>query len=179
MTKNRTNPAYDLNKPSSSLNLNQKPDTPTSETGLLNRKRLNQQPITVRIDDLPDDKPVPTWGNALLSDRAQLSFEVMGYSSNPVQFIIADEEVVLGRIYPGDANNPDVDLTQYEAQESGVSRRHAMLTKEDGVLKVTDLGSTNGTFLNGIQLQPNRPRIVRLGDQLSLGKLVLKLSGLT
>lgn len=57
-----------------------------------------------------------------------------------------------------------------------VSRRHARLelvqsVAERGALRcaVTDLGSTNGTFVNGVRLQPFRDFFARPGDTISLG----------
>jgi FHA domain/Domain of unknown function (DUF1707) len=48
-----------------------------------------------------------------------------------------------------------------------VSRRHAMLTSVDGNWMVVDLGSTNGTRINGWRLQVQTP--LRPGDTLDLG----------
>lgn len=48
-----------------------------------------------------------------------------------------------------------------------VSRRHAMLTSVDGQWMVVDLGSTNGTRINGWRLQVQTP--LRPGDVLDLG----------
>jgi pSer/pThr/pTyr-binding forkhead associated (FHA) protein len=48
-----------------------------------------------------------------------------------------------------------------------VSRRHCALRQEDGYLTVEDLGSVNGTFLNGMRVV-NR-EVVRPGDHLEIG----------
>jgi hypothetical protein len=48
-----------------------------------------------------------------------------------------------------------------------VSRRHAMLTSVEGQWMVVDLGSTNGTRINGWRLQVQTP--LRPGDVLDLG----------
>jgi pSer/pThr/pTyr-binding forkhead associated (FHA) protein len=37
-----------------------------------------------------------------------------------------------------------------------------------------DLDSTNGTYLNGVWMYPNQPRVLRDGDELMLGSLVLR-----
>jgi pSer/pThr/pTyr-binding forkhead associated (FHA) protein len=39
---------------------------------------------------------------------------------------------------------------------------------------VEDLGSTNGTLLNGIRLDPYMPETLKDGDQLQLGKLLIE-----
>jgi pSer/pThr/pTyr-binding forkhead associated (FHA) protein len=49
-----------------------------------------------------------------------------------------------------------------------VSRRHAELAPDGTALRVRDLGSTNGTFLNGKRVEEG---IARAGDTLAFGKL--------
>jgi pSer/pThr/pTyr-binding forkhead associated (FHA) protein len=50
---------------------------------------------------------------------------------------------------------------------SEVSRRHCRLTKTDGFVLVEDLGSVNGTFINGRQITAPVP--IRPGDELRVG----------
>jgi pSer/pThr/pTyr-binding forkhead associated (FHA) protein len=49
-----------------------------------------------------------------------------------------------------------------------------MLTFEEKLLKVIDLCSTNGTYLNGQRLLPQQSRILRDGDELRLGNLAMQ-----
>jgi predicted component of type VI protein secretion system len=51
--------------------------------------------------------------------------------------------------------------------ESTVSRRHAEIVRTGGVVAVRDLGSTNGTFVNGVQVQGERE--LRPGDTVQFG----------
>jgi len=84
-------------------------------------------------------------------------------------------EWTLGRLAPMQAVMPDIDLTPYNAYESGVSRLHAVIrVREDGRVTITDLDSSNGTRVNGIKLPPNRPQQLRHGDMVSLGKLAFQ-----
>jgi hypothetical protein len=53
--------------------------------------------------------------------------------------------------------------------DGAVSSRHAKLEANAGVLLITDVGSSNGTFLNGVRLAPNVPTSLRAGDRLRLG----------
>lgn len=54
--------------------------------------------------------------------------------------------------------------------EMSVSRQHAQLLIEpDGPVRLTDLGSSNGTFLNGQRLTPHQPVALRDGDRLGFG----------
>ena len=66
-----------------------------------------------------------------------------------------------------------VGLPQSSSQ-SGVSRQHLLIRNEGYFLTVVDLNSTNGSWLNGIQLLPNQKRLLRNGDLLQLGNLRLK-----
>lgn len=85
--------------------------------------------------------------------------------------------VKLGRFdtYYGDGNDYTLDLTYYGALERGVSRRHCQLTRVNNQLVLTDLGSTNGTFVNGKRLQPHRPHILKKGEEVALGRLVIRI----
>jgi pSer/pThr/pTyr-binding forkhead associated (FHA) protein len=57
----------------------------------------------------------------------------------------------------------------------GVSRRHASLALENNKLNLWDLGSSNGTFINGTRLTPHQPSPLRDGDEVRLGQMVLRL----
>jgi len=57
-----------------------------------------------------------------------------------------------------------------------VSRKHAQIKSENGVMSIEDIGSTNGTFLNGARLQPGESKAINPGDTVSFGGLELKLS---
>jgi hypothetical protein len=91
---------------------------------------------------------------------------------------LRDHELFIGRSAAGGAMAPDVDLTSYNAGDLGVSRLHTSLQydSEHNAIQVADLGSANGTFINGQRLHPKEIRVLRHGDELRLGKLVLKVS---
>jgi pSer/pThr/pTyr-binding forkhead associated (FHA) protein len=83
---------------------------------------------------------------------------------------------VLGRSDSRSTYVPDIDLAQYKALEKGVSRRHAAFVRYQEQLHILDLGSVNGTFLNGKRLKPEIPVMINSGDELTLGDLLLSLS---
>lgn len=64
-------------------------------------------------------------------------------------------------------------LDDLDAQNHGVSRQHCRLDRHASELTVTDLGSTNGTYLNERRLEQHRPYPVVHGDRLILGSLHL------
>ncbi len=59
---------------------------------------------------------------------------------------------------------------------ASISRRHCQLSYNDGVLKIRDLGSRNGTFLNG---KPVTEAVVKEGDSIKIGPVafVLQIDG--
>lgn len=54
-----------------------------------------------------------------------------------------------------------------------VSRRHAAVEMSNGGLSIEDLGSTNGTFVNGERI--TAPRALRDGDEIQIGSTVWRL----
>lgn len=86
-----------------------------------------------------------------------------------------ETEAVLGRSDPVKGVYPQVDLSPYGGDTSGVSRRHARLVAQDGQLYIEDLNSTNFTFLNRQKLTPGQLYPLNNGDELRLGLLVLEL----
>ncbi len=55
-----------------------------------------------------------------------------------------------------------------------VSRRHAVLTAVGRTYCLIDLGSANGTFVNGVRLQENLPMQLTPGDVLSIGNITMR-----
>ena len=120
-------------------------------------------------------RPELRWGTAYFGERHILRIRVR--DSGQVVETQFQHACVLGRA-AGDVA-VDVDLTPYGAVEMGVSRQHAKLTHQSATVMVQDLGSVNGTYLNGVRLVPHQPRVLRDEDELCLGRLTLRVSFLT
>lgn len=56
----------------------------------------------------------------------------------------------------------------------GISRYHTRIICTPAACTVTDLESTNGTFLNQVRLAPNTPQPLRNGDTLRIGAYALR-----
>lgn len=84
------------------------------------------------------------------------------------------DEFTIGRSAEGQPIAPDIDLSPYKAYAMGVSRLHALIRLEEKKVVAMDLGSVNGTRLNGQKTPPHRPFEVKHGDILNLGKLKLQ-----
>jgi hypothetical protein len=74
---------------------------------------------------------------------------------------LAKDVVTIGRL-------PDCDVV---VKDRGASRRHAQIRFASGVATLTDLGSTNGTRLNGATVQT---RQLEDGDRIAIGSTVLE-----
>jgi pSer/pThr/pTyr-binding forkhead associated (FHA) protein len=81
------------------------------------------------------------------------------------------ETIVIGR--GGEGQQPHIDLDMVGAKDLGVSRHHAQFTVKDETLYIEDLESTNGTRINGYELQPHKPYRITQSDEIELGDLRL------
>jgi hypothetical protein len=90
--------------------------------------------------------------------------------------IVLTKPVRLGRIDPAQDIYPEVDLTHNMGGQHGVSRLHACIFQRESTVVVEDLGSVNGTRLNGRRLAPYMPVPIKNHDQLELGKLPIHIS---
>ncbi len=104
------------------------------------------------------------------SSRSRPSFpegwtlELQSGPGAPLSFPLTSTQVILGR-------DPGCDICLQK--DHRISRRHAVITFEDGEWLVDDLGSANGTFVG-------RERVLRItpldaGDEVSLGQTMLVL----
>ena len=74
----------------------------------------------------------------------------------------SEKEIVIGR-------GGELDIVLVEDM---VSRKHAKLTTQQGKIVIQDLGSTNGTFVNGEKIKRAR---LKEGDRVLIGTSILKL----
>lgn len=86
---------------------------------------------------------------------------------------VARSPMLLGRASEAEGYRPDFDMTFYDDGDY-VSRRHARITKGQAGYFITDLGSSNGTTVNGIPLVPDRAHLLRNGDRVKVGLVVIQ-----
>ncbi len=115
---------------------------------------------------------VKSAGTDVFDPDMVLRFEIEG-SPQPIIFY-PKPETHIGRRDPMTGVTPEIDLTAFAGYRMGVSRDHCVLRLKDKRLELTDLGSSNGTSLNGMKLQPHAVHILRDGDELMLGKMVVR-----
>jgi pSer/pThr/pTyr-binding forkhead associated (FHA) protein len=84
-------------------------------------------------------------------------------------------EYLIGRQHKSQPILPDIDLTPFNAYEWGISRLHASLAIKEDEVTITDIGSSNGTWIAGERIQPDTPYTLKHGDVIHLGKLKVQL----
>jgi hypothetical protein len=129
------------------------------------------QPETRRIEQTEELEAHLKHGTRHLEKR--LFLHIHGANEFLEVQLEEDKEIVLGRYDPTTGQAPEVDLSNHGAADKGVSRRHALMTYKNGSLRLADLNSPNFTFLNNQKLIPNQSRILRDGDEIRLGRLVM------
>jgi FHA domain-containing protein len=87
-------------------------------------------------------------------------------------YVSVYKKLILGR-GPDSTLDAVLDLSDLNAANLGVSRRHAMIQRSATGFEVVDLASRNGTWLNAERLTPNRPYPFPSGSQLRVGQMRL------
>lgn len=138
------------------------------KTSMLSPRRRSPQ----ADESLPTTAPI-NQNTSTLGEAREMILLIRGM----VERLVIDEsmEYILGRFENGARNPGEIDLTPYGAMDRGVSRHHLRIHFHDGRLYVTDMASTNGTFIGKVRLEPNTPMVLRKGDELTLGRLPIQI----
>jgi len=113
--------------------------------------------------------PSPTKGGGI-----GLSLKMV--NSSQVIPLSGQNEFTLGRITDGQPILPDIDLSPYEGYAEGVSRLHAAIRLTERGVMIVDLGSSNGTRINGQKIVPNVNYPLKDGDIIALGRIKMQIS---
>jgi hypothetical protein len=118
--------------------------------------------------------PAPAWELVIAADRAYHErFAASGmafpHDAAPESMAIDAAELRIGRFDPA-SNGGDAPQITGAAKDPALSRRHAVLRRlADGAYAIEDLGSTNGTEVNGRPLAPGETVALADGDRVHLG----------
>ncbi len=85
---------------------------------------------------------------------------------------LAQTPVKIGRRDPRQGHQPELDLAEHD--RGIASRHHATVQRDGDYYTVTDLGSTNGTQLNGQLIPPRAPQRLRQGDRIKIGEVEIE-----
>ncbi len=89
------------------------------------------------------------------------------------RFAVDKDEMTVGRPDPVTGISPDLDLSPHDTERS-LSRRHAKVARSGNEVSVREeIGTANGTFVNGKRLQTGVPVQLADGDEVSFGLVKL------
>ncbi len=94
-----------------------------------------------------------------------VALKVLQGPDRDMNFVIVGQSSFVGR-------DPEIDVA---LSDTKVSRQHAIIEQADGVWMIRDLGSANGTFVNGRKI--SEPMSLKLGDQIRVGRTLLVFGG--
>ncbi len=132
----------------------------------------NQVPPTDPYNQVPTQAPaapptdVLTPGTTVLNQTqettvlAQPPYAALTRKSNQQKVQISGDSFIIGR------DRSSVDFLV--EGNSSVGRTHAKIVRNDGAVTVVDMGSVNGTFVNGVKANTNTPVPLKNGDKLTL-----------
>ena len=89
----------------------------------------------------------------------------------PLVYSLDKGQLLVGRRDTESGYTPDVDLYSYAGFLLGVSRKHAIFHRISNQLVIEDLGSANGTYVDGKRLPPNSTEVLYRGAEVRLGDL--------
>ncbi|MEM7585881.1 MAG: cyclic nucleotide-binding domain-containing protein [Acidobacteriota bacterium] len=129
------------------------------ETDMRLREALGSEESQAPEMPTSDGQPERTTGTEkLVHDTSSIEF-----------FLSAGEETSVGRRDPVTGINPDIDLTPADSQRS-ISRRHAKIFRRDSRFYVREeIGTMNGTFVNGERVETGLPVEFKDGDEVRFG----------
>jgi len=122
---------------------------------------------------------VPNTEHSVFPRSVRMTLQILPHTIRSLKFP-HNSRILVGRADDEEtANDLMLELSHYGGETNGVSRIHAAIHDQDGMVYITDLKSTNGTRINGLLLTPEQPYRLRESDELQLGNLTIILTQLT
>jgi hypothetical protein len=159
----------------------------TQESEQLNNPSLNQNPVQVSLSEIPvsrqtsPQRPPQQTQTSPLPQETAVALEIVvtidpslqevespppPINQEPISLRLDKESNLIGRRSDIRGIHPEVALDFDDA----VSHRHALLNRQsDGTFVLRDIGSTNGTKLNGVELEAMVDVPIKAGDEFTLG----------
>lgn len=123
--------------------------------------RLLREALGSEGADLPAESEAPP---------ARIGKEKLVHDHTATEFFLsAGVETSIGRRDPVTGINPEIDLTPADTQRS-ISRRHAKIFRRAGKYYIREeVGTMNGTFVNGERVETGLPVEFKHGDEVRFG----------
>jgi hypothetical protein len=154
-------------KPEIAVRIMRKLSRRLRQTDAMLREALGNQGGEEMAPEMPaQEKPAAAAGPQKLLHASGMEFPLSSSS-----------ETLVGRRDPVTGILPDVDLTPVDTQRS-TSRRHAKIYRRGGKFFVCEeIGTMNGTFVNGQRVETGVPVEVKPGDEVQFGLVKMSFHG--
>ncbi|MEO1644360.1 MAG: FHA domain-containing protein, partial [Chloroflexota bacterium] len=143
-----------------------------TQLGSAEQEAYSTESIVEGVED--DNNPHVNIGSVRLREQLVVTEQKTG-----TRFTFPSDditEIMIGRRSTTVRAVLQIDLGDIIEPPDGISRKHASIVRQDGLLFIVDRDSRNGTYLNGQKLVPEQLRIVRDSDMIRLGRVVLNIS---
>lgn len=141
-------------------------------------RRLRETDALLRelgAEQIPQGPPAPPEPPSQEEVETEAPPEHLVHKKSGMDFSFArGTETSVGRRDPVTGIYPDVDLSPVDSQRS-ISRRHAKIFRRgEKYFLSEEIGTMNGTFVNGERLETGVPAEVKPGDELRFGVVELE-----
>ena len=140
---------------------------PSSKEG--NKNYSSSKKMNLFDNVFPGTKPQPTTSRPMNGGHKAMLKSISTHARYdlPKQIEIdpVEEPFIIGRATrTGEKTGAHY---EFSAEITPISRLHAQIERKDGVYYIQDLGSSNGTFVNGTKLEANKPYVIEDGDKIA------------
>jgi hypothetical protein len=134
---------------------------------------LSQQEAPTPAPEAKDTPKIDSGHPAAAPAPAAVDVQALAVLNQPhllgprgLVFVLEPVPVSLGRA--GKGSTPDIDLSEWDPKMI-ISRRHAVIDKSREGLFLRPERTTNGTFINGVEVPAGESRLLRDGDKIHFG----------
>lgn len=113
-----------------------------------------------------------TFASCYTRDPLALRFSI-GPSKRAMEIPLT-KAIYMGRLDPASTVLPEIDLTAEDSEGNCISRHHARIRRQEDTVLIEDLGSTNGTYINGQRLTSYVPETMKDYSLVQLGRLTIE-----
>ncbi len=133
-------------------------------------RRLRETDMRLREALGSEESQAPEMPTADGTERRSTGPEKLVHDLSNIEFFLsAGDETSVGRRDPVTGISPDIDLTPADSQRS-ISRRHAKIFRRDDKFYVREeIGTMNGTFVNGERIETGVPVEFKGADEVRFG----------
>ena len=147
--------------------MNTQIDSPKSTT------QTGSEPLSPATRIITIEKDTSPLLTPAIEDDVSLDTLMVVFEADQFENIVVPvgKTILVGREHASNAAQPELDLTAHDGLTRGVSRLHASVRHAADGWWLTDLGSSNGSWINGERMAPRAPCHLEAVSRVRLGRL--------